>query len=336
MPTFPMIRAIDPLLTSYASELSQSMDSALQEVFFPVKRVRGETGTYYEFDANNRFRNYTDYRADGGEANAIDWRLTHSTFSLEEYALKTHVTDRERENALDPISVDQDAVSIVNDSLSVAREIRARNLIFAAGFTPEFTASTRWDQAAATPLADNETIRQTFQKQAGRLPNTLVIPMRVWSQFMDVGAGSGTIGGVLHERLKYTMATTSSNITPNLIGQLFNVPNVIVGSMIYTNVDLTNTVRAAGDGIGNASTDGLYIWDKHSNDSTDTKEIIYAYINPGAGVKSINLGWTFQSQPYTIFRYREDKLRKDWIEGSRVEQQKIVAAACLLRARVLT
>lgn len=332
MPTIPQVRAIDPILTSYAADIVPDMGRALAEVFFPVKPTRGETGTYYEFDANQRFRNYTDFRADGGEANAIDWRLTKSTFSQEEYALKTAVTDRERDNALDPISLDQDAASMVTGALSVAREIRARDLIFPTGFSAEVAASVKWDQATATVMADNEAFQQAFQKKVGRRPNVLMIPMRVWSQFMDVGAGSQTVGGVLHERLKYSMTTTASDITPNLIGQLFNIPRVVIGDMIFTEAAMTNTVRAAGAGIAS----GAYVWDTQANNSTAVKEIVYGYINPSAGLKSINLGWCFQAQPYTVFRYREDRLRKDWIEASRVEQMKIVAAACLYRATVLT
>lgn len=336
MPTMPQTRAIDPLLTDYAHALSNDMSGALQEVLFPVKRTKGETGTYYEFDANQHFRNYTDYRADGAEANSITWKLDKSTFAMEEYALKTFVTDRERENSLAPIELDQEATNLVTEALLVNRELRSRDavMVSATGPTLGFTATARWDQnTATTVMTDNESIMQTFQKKTGKRPNLMVIPPIVWKSFIDPTIGANTIGGILHDRLKYTMPMVGNNdVSESLLAQLFGVERVIVPKMVFTDTPLTNSVVKPGTGI----TGGAYIWDTYTNNSTTTKEIFYFHINPSGGVKSFTYGWTFQSQPLTMFRYREDKERKDWIEGSRVEDPKVVAASAAMAARVLT
>jgi hypothetical protein len=327
MPLRSQLRPVDPLLTNFALEFSQSMAGKAADLLFPMKPTKGETGTYFIYDANDRFRTYGDLRADPGEANAIEWKLTSAVFAQEEYALKTHITDRERENAIDPISLDQDAAVRVTEALTLNRELRARDLLFPTA-TQEATVSIKWDQASATPLSDNEAAKQAFMKLTGKEPNWLMIPPVAWKQFMNDAAG--TIGQVLNDRLKYTMATTGKNITPALVGQLFNIPNVVVPNLLHSTATLTNTAQGGG-GVQS----GAFIWDTAANAGA-IKQITYLYLDPSAGAKGMTYGMCFQSQPYTVFRYREDKLRTDWIEASRVETFKEVATACRYRLNVLT
>jgi hypothetical protein len=149
-PSINQLRAVDPILTDYSIAYSQEPRNLVAPVLFPDKQVAGETGTYYIHDANQRFRHYPTYRADGAEAVSIKWRVTSATFGLDEYAAKTDVTERQRNNALDPMEIDQDAATVVTDAILLDKELRARNLILPATLVWETTVSVMWDQSTAT------------------------------------------------------------------------------------------------------------------------------------------------------------------------------------------
>lgn len=325
MPTINELRAVDPILGEFALEYSQENVNAAADLFFPRKGVAGETGTFYVRDANDHFRDYEDLRADGAEANAIKHRYLKDTFSLDEYALKEDVTDRQRANALSPLTLDQDATGNVVDSLALRREIRARNIILPDGFTPEDTTANAWDGASATVMLDNEVNKQNFHLLNGKMPNIMFIPMHLWTAFLDDTTSAKAIGGVIHDKLKYTQQTLATNITPQMVANLFGIDRVVILDMLFADAQMTTTKRG-GAGIES----GTYVWGTDAVGAAHTS-IIYAYLNPGAGLKALTLGWGFSSQDLTMFRYREEKLRKDWVEGSRVEQFKIVAASCLYR-----
>ncbi len=326
--TRPELRPVDPLLTNYALDFNQSFEGACQDVIFPSKGAAGETGTFFVYDANYKFRHYDDRRADPGEANAIGMQLTDDVFKCDEFALKTHVTDRERDQVLDPISLDNDATRSVTEALTLAREIRTRDLV-ADGTGTQTTITNKWDATAgnADPLQDVEVAQQAFQLQTGRRANYMIIAPIIWKIMKSNTTDAGTL---LNERLKFTQQVTNTTITPQMVGNMFDIPNVKIADLLFTDTPLTNTATG-GAGI----TSGEFIWDKDAA-GTDTADIYLMYLDPNGGIKSLTYGWSFQSQTFEMSRYREDKLRTDWIEGGRIEKFKVVASACKIRMPVMT
>jgi hypothetical protein len=126
------------------------------------------------------------------------------------------------------------------------------------------------------------------------------------------------------------MQTTSKNLTPELIAQLFGVERVIVPDMIYSTAALTSTIRGT-TGIES----GAFIWDKDI-DGDDYLGIIYAYVNPKGGLRSLTYGWNLWTEQLSTRRFPEPKNRKEWIENGVIEQQKVVAASCIYRVKVWT
>jgi len=323
---------IDMPLSDFSVDFAQDWSAdALQDRLFPLKRTRYETGTYVVFDAVRKFRTYRDLRADGAEANAISIKYGKATFSQEEYALRGPVTDRERDQSIDPISPEQDIVELVGEALLLRREERARDLIFPSGFSAETSTSPKWDAASSsiTVIKDVRAHKKAFHKLTGKLPSMLIIPPVIWDLFFS-DAQASSPGDVMVKRLQYTMAVTATEITPQAVARLLDVPEIVVPKILIANPALNGTATSASTGIA-----GTYLWDVDGG-GTALKAIAYVYVNPSAGRRGLTLGWTFSSQPVTVFRYREDAKRTDWFEVSRVEQPAIVASVCMYRVTVLT
>lgn len=331
MPTLNQIRITDPVLTNFGLSYRQKGVVDVHDEFFPPFSTNGqETGRYSIYDANRLFRRFDTKRADGGEAAAIEWTLTSATFSLNAWALKAPLTDRQRAQALNPIRLEQGRVEMVTNGLAMDREFLARDIVFLSTFTPEKTCSPLWNAANSKVLTDVVSAFQGFVKLNAIEPNLLVIPPRIWAIFMDATV-TDTVGWILHERLKYTMATTGKNITPELVGQLFGFSGkVVIPNRVFSTQAMTNLARGGGGIQG-----GAFVWDLYSDDSTPATSIIFAYVDPSAAEDMLTYGWCFIAKDYEVKRYREEHLEKEWYEAGRIEERVVIASSCLYRVKVM-
>ena len=322
---------VDMPLTDLAIDFSQDWaGEALQDRLFPVKPTKYETGTFVVFDAVRRFRTYRDLRADGAEANAISVKYGKDTFSQEEYALRGPVTDRERDQSIDPISPEQDITELVAEALLLRREERARDAIFPTSYSHQQTVSPLWTASNPTVIKDMHTAKKAFHKKTGRMPSFLIISPVLWDMFFDDSVAAGP-GATLVSRLQYTMAVKGNEITPALVAQLLDVPEIVVPKTLVANPALNATI--AGASVSEALTGSAYIWDVDAG-GTQVTDIVLVYVNGSGGRRALTVGWCFSSQPLTVFRYREDAKRTEWFELSRVEQIKVVSTACIYRIKV--
>lgn len=326
--TRDQIRPVDPILEDLMLDYKQDEGTAIVDGIFPKRPIKGETAWYYVFEANQKFRRYKALRADGTEARAIKIRLTTATLKADEYSLKMAVTDRERGNELGALSLDQEAGFHVNEALLLDREMRARDIVLPTGYSLDDTASPLWTAANATPMANNEAYKAAFKLKNGRRPNTMIVPQTVWATWQDPTV-TGSIGWIIHEKLKYTTNLLGRDITPELLAQLFGVKRVLIADMMFTDTALTSAI------VGTAGiTSGAFIWNTQANNSTAVNEVIYTYVDDNAGPKTMTYGKAFQAQPLQWSRYRENKLKKDWIEGSMIEVLKVIAPSAIYRVKV--
>jgi len=325
--TRTQLRPVDPMLTDLAIEMSQDATGKVVDVAFTPKQTPGETGTMFYYDSDALFRNYNALRANPGEAAVISQKLTKGTFSQEQYSLRTPVTDRDRQNAISPVDLDQDAARLVTECLMLDREIRCKNAVALIDAT-NATASPLWNAPNATPLLDMETACQAFQARCGKRPTHLIFAPCLWANVLS--DETGTAGAVISDRVKYTLATSAKNITPALVGQLLGIPNVIVADMLYSAAEIDDATVAGEAGI----TTGTYIWDTQADGSAQD-QIILLYVDPQAGQKGLTFGKAFQSRPLQVSRYREDAKETDWVEVSVVEDLKIIASACEYRIKIV-
>lgn len=328
MPTRDQVRPVDPILEDLMLDYRQDEGTSIAGDVFPARPISGETAWYYVFEANQKFRRYKALRADGTEARAIKLRLATATLKADEYSLKMAVTDRERKNELGRLSLDQEAGFHVNEALMLDREMRARDIVLPTGYSLDATASPLWNASNATPMANNEAYKAAFKLKNGKRPNAMIVPQAVWANWQDPTV-TGSMGWIIHEKLKYTTPMLGKVVTPDLIAQLLGLQYVFIADMMFTDTALTSTIVTTA-GI----TSGAFVWNTQANNSTAVTEVIYLYIDKTAGPKTMTYGKAFQAQPLQWSRYREDKLKKDWIEGSLIEVLKVIAPSAIYRVKV--
>lgn len=326
--TRDQVRPVDPILTDLMLDYVQDSGTMIGSRIFPARQAK-ETSWYYVFEANQKFRRYKSKRADGSEARAIKIRMTRDSFFQDAYALKMAVTDRERDNELGALSLDQEAGFHVKEALDLDFEMRCRDLVYPTSYTPDSAASPLWTAANATPMLNNEQWKADFKKKTGKRPNKIIVPQAVWQTWQDPTT-TGSMGWVIHEKLKYSTDRMASPITPALVAQLFGVDEILIGDTIFTDTALTSTIPGTA-GI----TAGQFIWNTRADNATAVNEITYIYSSPNSGIKTMTYGACFQAKAQSWKRYREEKLSKDWIEGEQIEVLKVIAPACISRYTVM-
>src|SRR5690242_13505005 len=87
----------------------------MAESIFAVCPVKKEADPYYVWDRGGMFRAIDDLRPDGTAAMEADFNFTTDGYHAEEHALRTKVTDRERDNADDPLQLQLTKVRATQD-----------------------------------------------------------------------------------------------------------------------------------------------------------------------------------------------------------------------------
>lgn len=271
---------------------------------FPVVMVSKETDRYFVYD--RRYQQVpATARADGAEANEVEWGVSTSTYALNEHALKEIVTDRARSNADAPLDIDIDTTENLTKRILLRRE---RDIAAAALTTTSFSqahsAAALWTTLTTTTniVGDINTACAHIMRVAGLKPNTMVIP---YQSYMGAKEQPNLL-----EKIKYSERAV---LTSDLIGSMFDIDKVLVGSSIYD----------ASDEGNETLTSVSFIWDATT---------LVCYSEPRPGIRKISAGYTFhlsmKGNPYITKKWREEKRGGDLIEVSTMYQPKAIATLC--------
>jgi len=299
MPNISAIH-IDRALTNVS--IRYKNPAYIGETMFPILPVAKETDKYFIY-GKEHYSQHGTLRADGSEANEFNWTVSTGTYSCEEYALKTPVTDRERSNADSPISPEIDAAEMLIDAVKFDWEVRYQAIAtaaasFATGHSA--AATTQWSGSTGTVMADILTGQETIRRSAQVFPNYIFIPSRV---AMYVAQNSA-----IQDLIKYTHSDL-------LVGggDSWVLPPVLWGMKVVVMTSVKNTANLAQ---AETLSD---IWD-------DT--VILAYVNPGPGLKKITWGYTIQSRGWEVKKWREEARASDIIETGVIRTAKVVCTDC--------
>jgi hypothetical protein len=274
-------------------------EQMIADQVLPVVPVKKESDVYYTYD--RAWRLPESKRAAGAEANEVEWNVGTESYLCEEYALKDIVPDRVRENADNPLDVDIDTTTNLTELIMLGREKRVADIAFAAGSygsqTSALAGANQWDDyAGSDPIGDVRTAKNTVHSASGKFPNTMVVGQEVHTKLLDHP-------DVL-ERIKYSQRGV---VTADLLAQLFEVDNYIVGKALY-------------DSSQEGGTESLgYVWGKNV-------ALIYAERSPG--VRRVSFGYQFQSRGFRTKKWREEGRDGDFIEAGEIRDEHLVAAAC--------
>jgi hypothetical protein len=278
------------------------------EKLFPPVTVNKESDKYFKYGKED-FRIYKALRADGAEAQEVDWSVSTDSYSCDEYALSKLVTDRVRDNADNPLKPDIDTTEYLTNMILLQLENKVMSIAtdtnnYDSGHYETLSGTDQWDDYEnSDPRKTISDVKSVIAKKIGQDPNTMIV------------------GKEVHEKLKYhpkildaIKYTNLGVATVDLLKQLFEVDNYYVAGALY---------ETAKEG----QTSSLnYLWGKN---------VIVAYVAPNVGLKVLTFGVTFRKTGYRrVKKWREEKRNGDMIEVADLFVPKVVCsdAAYLLKS----
>jgi len=304
------IQSVDPYLTNLSIAYGNRPDGFIASKLFPILNTEGKrTGRYRKW-GKGLFREYEDEMPRLDHANRIQINLDDDgTFACVVRAMEDGIADRDRGEF---ISQSIDLAEVINryltDAVLVGRERRVATIAASSSYMTNYSAlsvADRWDNytsADSDPFDDVDTMRASIHSKTGLPMNTIVLGRQVYDKVKH--------HPLILDRIKYTMAATGRNITPELLAAAFDVETVIVGDALY----ITSKE-------GQTETLG-YIWGKN---------VIGAYVDPAPSNMSQTLGLipsVYGNAGLVTTRWYDEGAEGEFIRVKADEDEILVEADC--------
>lgn len=240
-------------------------------------------------------------RADGAKANTVRRTLSDDNYDAEEHALKTFTTLRERNNADDPVDLEESAVFELHERLMRRREKAAADLVFDETNFPatnklDVSTTAQWDNNNGTPFIEVQTGIRTVSRLCGRRPNLIVIGAQVFDQL------------TIHDDiLNRTNTVSDKSVTEELLAKLWRVERVLIGEAVED---------TEPEGIDEILVD---IWGKN---------LLIAHVAKSAGLRTQSLAYRFWTREGRVRRWFDQETENDWFENSGIYDLKLVSTNC--------
>lgn len=217
------LRVVDPVLSNLA--IGYTNAELIAEMLFPLARVQKEAGKIPVFNKDH-FKLYNTERALRAKSNVMQpGDRTFIDVALEEHDFSVPMDYREGEEA--DFDLQASNAMIAQEVIMLRREKLAADLAFnaanyAASNKITLAGATQFTAAGSSPLGVVETGKEAVRRRIAKRPNTLAM-------------GAATFAVLKHheqllDRIKYTQKGV---LTKDLMAQVFDVDQVIVGDAIY-------------------------------------------------------------------------------------------------------
>lgn len=303
MPLISQVK-IDLMLTNISVQFKNP--GYIAEDVMPIIPVKLETSKFFTYD-KTRFDAPPALRGEQATYGRVQWAVTTSTYSCNEYGLELLIDDRERQNAIEPLNIDIDTTEIITDMILNDREKRVKDVVMTSGSythsnTTNLNASANaWDQyGTSDPIfAVAVTGRETIRANTGVYPNTLILGAKVFSTLKQ--------HPLIIDRLKYNAPGGIAKGSLDALAALFEVDQILVGLPLRRTSN-ENQTDVLGDVWGN---NALLCW-----------------INNRPAIKQPTLAYMFQSRPRQVFKYRDDLRSSDVIRCSEITAENLISDVC--------
>ncbi len=291
---------VDPVLTNLGRRYRP--EGLIADIVCPKVPVNKESGKYPVWDSDAFFATDVDPLVpDRAETKEVDLNLSTEPYSAEEYALKTSVSARERENVDDIIGLREAKQQAVQDRLELAREVRVATILRKStnggGLSLGATPTKNWSEDEGTIEIDVKTGIEAIYDATGLTPNTIVLPFKV--------ANATAIQKAIREIFKYTvngqelLAKGANSIPPEIWGLKVVIPR----SRRATNKE----------GQAAAFTD---VWG-------DNVRILY--VDPAPNKEKPSTAYTFTARDWETKTWLSDDPDVEYIRPSQIVDEKVVA-----------
>lgn len=226
-------RIVDPVLTSLARGFSQP--SLVAGQLFPDVAVDKEGGKVPLFN-KEAFRIYNTERAIRANSNIINPSgLDTVSFSLTEHDIAFPMDYREVNEDIRNLKVY--ATHVTTEAIKLRLEKQVADLVqnltsYPAGNKVTLGAGDKFTNSLSNPVIIFETAMEAVRAKIAKRPNVAIIGASAYSALRNHPA--------ILDKIKYTV---NSVITPQLLATLLDIPNLFVGSSVYSNdADVFNDV----------------------------------------------------------------------------------------------
>lgn len=292
------VRPVDPLLTKFANEYTNS--EFIGDQIFPIIKVNGETGTYYTYTSKESFLYPPTRRAPGAGYARMDLNPASSTYTCQEEGQEIIVDRRLQQNSLEPMGLLRRATETAMNVIMLKREKNVMDAITNtttfASYTETLSGSDQWSDDSSEPIDKINSWANTIRGNCGRWPNKMVISWATWLKLKE--------HPVVVDRVKIT---NDKVVTPQLLANLLDIENIYIVSALYNSAEEGQTISLA-DVMG--------------------KHCFLGYITPSPSIITPSVGYILQSQGPMAETYYSDELRSDVARALVIETQEIVAADC--------
>lgn len=295
---------VDRYLTNYSENYIQDARSFIAGRASSLVRVQNQSDLYVIYDRGYFWRDESAPRPLGGRPAQVGYKISQGTYSAQEWALEHVIDDRQRANVDDPINLDQNATTLLTQKQMIrADRIWATNffvpnvwstLAVGTASTPGSNQFLEFNDANSDPIGVIDLYKDTFHQRTGFMPNTLVLGAgvkRTLRSHPDIA-----------DRIKYTQVGIAEE---DLLGRLFDIPNVMTARSIYNSAD-------------EGATDSFeYI--------VNSRSFLMLYVEPNPSLDSptsiLNFAWQglipgqMNSFGGVMTRGRDDRAYSDWFHN---------------------
>lgn len=282
------VRVVDPILSEHARGYRQAQ--LVASALFPFADVSAYGGKVIEFGKES-FKVYNSKRAPGTATKRVRFGYEGKPYAIVPSALEAVVPREHMRDAsqVPGINLATRAVNVTLRSLLLEYEVDSANIAtnaanYDANHKVALTGTDVWSDSSSDPASDVEDGREAVRDTIGLYPNTLVLSAKAYKNCRR------------HPKLiDRTASTGIRKVTIDLLRQIFEVDNVVVGGGVVAGDD-----GAFGDVWGTGA--------------------VLGYVSPGADVDanieepSYGYGYRIEQHPLVEVPYWDNNA-KSWIYG---------------------
>ena len=278
---------VSAALTNVSVAYLQEDDAYIADKVFPNVPVQHQTDQYFVWSKDDFFRDEAQPRADGAESAGTGFNLTTQSYNAVVYALHKDIGPQVRANADPAVDIDVTTTRVLTQKLLIKRDrifaskymttsvwtgsSTGGDITGTAGGTPGSGTPAFWnDDANGDPFTDVATQQTAILQNTGFMPNRLVLSWPVYQALRK--------HPLIIDRIKYTSQPDAKDVTPQILADLFDIDECVIGRAVY---------NSAAEGLTGSYS---FIIGKHAL-------LCYAANEPGLNQPSA--GYTFGWQGFT-------------------------------------
>ncbi len=233
-------------LTNIAVAYMQDSSAYVADKVFPIVPVVHQADKYFIWSKGDFFRDEAKKRADGTESAGRGLKLSTASYAAEMWALHQDIGAQARRNQDPAVDLDTTVTQALMQSMLISRERTWAADYFVSGkwgtditgqATADATHAVFWDDDAnGDPFTDVATGVTTILQNTGKKPNKFTLGWPVYQALRK--------HPLVIDRIKYTSPAFSGSITPALLAQAFDIPQVLVCEAVYNSAN-ENTADTA-------------------------------------------------------------------------------------------